>query len=189
MLLLCSRLTYPHITNQTNGLQSNEEPQSFRFLIFKLRGGGSPNPALQNPCCKGDVHLHSTWNKQQKLARRCFGGAPSSLLQLGHEHNSASFANNRWLERCKLQAHAQQKEKRYGGKVDLHSCLPASGVVSHADTQLLPPLSEVTFTLCASLTRFRAEGGVQKTSDHRMSDSTPLHLHSSPLCTHTLFLF
>lgn len=65
--------------------------------------------------------------------------------------------------------------------MDLHFCLPASGVVSHANTQPAPPLSKVTFTLCANLTHFRAEGGVQKRSDHRMSDSTPLHLHSPSL--------
>lgn len=35
--------------------------------------------------------------------------------------------------------------------MDLHFCLPASGAASHANIQLLPPLSKVTFTWFAKL--------------------------------------
>lgn len=76
-----------------------------------------------------------------------FWGAPPSPLQLGHQHNSSSSVSNRWLERRKLQPHAQQK-KSFGGKVDLHPCLPAAGDVSHANTELLPALKGYLYTVC-----------------------------------------
>lgn len=120
------------------------------------------------------MHLHITWNQSsKKLALSWFSGGsppPPRHTQLGHRHNSASSANSRWLERCKLQAHAQQKEKelgREGGFTLLSPCLGRCFTRTHtAPYPPLPPplprLSDVTFTLCANLAHFRAEGGVQK---------------------------
>lgn len=54
-----------------------------------------------------------------------FWGVPPSPLQLGHQHNSQSSVSDRWLERCKLQAHAQQKKKEFqreGGFTPLSPC-------------------------------------------------------------------
>lgn len=156
----------------------------FRRLIFKLKAKILLcKTSTVKETCVYTAHEISSKN----LFKVGFWGAPPSPLQLRHQHNSPSSVCSHWLERCKLQAHAQQKQS-FGGKLDLHSCLPAAGDVSHANAELLSrfqrlPLQSVKQTVHISEQKVMAK--IDQTTV--MSNSTPLHLHSPSLHPQTLF--